>query len=194
MNLKLSKPTKLDWIALCIFLACVASLASFVYNLSRAARWKSVKPYMYREISADIIDPLEKKYNLVDMEREYGVYMVELPPDDTIVLSIRLDPKDGEQAFHIARDVYELKRKSPVLSQKPMELKIRVRGSEDGIDIHTFIPGAPDHRKKRDFEEYSELAEKWQEISRQEELEERRTAAGNGEDDSVSAEEAGGQG
>ena len=193
MNLKLSKPTKLDWIALCIFLACVASLASFVYNLSRAARWKSVKPYMYREISADIIDPLESRYNLTDMERKYGVYMVELPPDDTVVLSIKLDPKDGEQAFHIARDVYELKRKSPVLSKKPLELKIRVRGSEDGIDIHTFIPGAPDHRKKRDIEEYGKLAEKWQEINRQDELEERRAAAGNGEEGSVSTEEAGGQ-
>ena len=133
MNLKLSKPTKLDWIALCIFLACVASLVSFVYNLSRAARWKSVKPYMYREISADIIDPLENRYNLTDMERKYGVYTVELPPDDTIVLSIRLEPKDGEQAFLIARDVYELKRKSPVLSRKPMELKIRVRDPKDGI-------------------------------------------------------------
>jgi hypothetical protein len=193
MNLKLSKPTKLDWIALCIFLACVASPASFVYNLSRAARWKSVKPYMYYEISADIIDPLENRYNLTDMERKYGVYTVELPPDDTIVLNIRLDPKDGEQAFHIARDVYELKRKSPVLSRKPLELKIRVRDSKDGIDIHTFIPGAPDHRKKRDIEEYMELAEKWQEIIRQEELEERRTEARNGEDDSVSVEEAGGQ-
>ena len=128
------------------------------------------------------------------MERKYGVYTVELPPDDTIVLNIRLEPKDREQAFLIARDVYELKRKSPVLSRKPMELKIRVRDSKDGIDIHTFIPGAPDHRKKRDFEEYGKLAEKWQEIIRQEELEERRTEAGNGEDDSVSAEEAGGQG
>ena len=193
MKMKLSKPTKLDWIALCIFLACVASLVSFVYNLSRAARWKSVKPYMYYEISADIIDPLENRYNLTDMERKYGIYTVELPPDDTIVLSIRLEPKDGERAFHIARDVYELKRKSPVLSRKPLELKIRVRGSEDGIDIHTFIPGAPDHRKKRDIEEYGKLAEKWQEIIRQEELEERRTAVGNGEEGSVSAEEAGGQ-
>ncbi len=193
MNLKLSKPTKLDWIALCIFLACVASPASFVYNLSRAARWKSVKPYMYYEISADIIDPLENRYNLTDKERKYGIYTVELPPDDTIVLSIRLEPKDREQAFLIARDVYELKRKSPVLSRKPLELKIRVRDSKDGIDIHTFIPGAPDHRKKRDIEEYMELAEKWQEIIRQEELEERRTEARNGEDDSVSVEEAGGQ-
>lgn len=193
MNLKLSKPTKLDWIALCIFLACVASLVSFVYNLSRAARWKSVKPYMYYEISADIIDPLENRYNLTDKERKYGVYTVELPPDDTIVLSIRLEPKDGEQAFLIARDVYELKRKSPVLSRKPLELKIRVRDPKDGIDIHTFIPGAPDHRKKRDFEEYGKLAEKWQEIIRQEELEERRATAGDSEEDSVSAEEAGGQ-
>ena len=193
MNLKLSKPTKLDWIALCIFLACVASPVLFVYNLSRAAQWKSVKPYMYYEISADIIDPLESRYNLTDMERKYGVYTVELPPDDTIVLSIRLEPKDGEQAFLIARDVYELKRKSPVLSRKPLELKIRVRDSKDGIDIHTFLPGAPDHKKKRDFEEYLELNRKWDEISRQEELEERRAAAGNGEEGSVSAEEAGGQ-
>ena len=193
MNLKFSKPTKLDWIALCVFLACVASLVLFVYNLSRAAQWKSVKPYMYREISADIIDPLENRYNLTDMERKYGVYTVELPPDDTIVLSIRLEPKDGEQAFLIARDVYELKRKSPVLSRKPMELKIRVRDPKDGIDIHTFIPGAPDHRKKRDFEEYMELNRKWVEIDLREEQERCHAEAGNGEDDSVSTEEAGGQ-
>ena len=193
MNLKLSKPTKLDWIALCVFLACVASLASFVYNLSSVARWKSVKPYMYREISADIIDPLESRYDLTDKERKYGVYMVELPPDDTIVLSIRLEPKDGEQAFHIARDVYELKRKSPVLSRKPMELKIRVRDPKSGIDIHTFIPGAPDHKKKRDFEEYMELNRKWVEIDLREEQDRRRAAAGNGEEDSTSTEESGGQ-
>ena len=97
MNLKLSKPTKLDWIALCIFLACVASFASIVNGLAWGERWKSVKPYMYREVRADIIDPLESRYNLTDKERKYGVYTVELPPDDTIVLSIKLDPKDGER-------------------------------------------------------------------------------------------------
>ena len=191
MNLKFSKPTKLDWIALCIFLACVASLVLFVYNLSRAARWKSVKPYMYREISADIIDPLEKKYNLTDMERKYGVYTVELPPDDTIVLSIRLDPKDGEQAFLIARDVYELKRKSPVLSRKPLELKMWVHDpgedgkhihivnpdSRYGVNLHVLMPGAPDHKPKRDLEEYLALNRKWEEIIWQKELDERRAAA-----------------
>ena len=188
MNLKLSKPTKLDWIALCIFLACVASFASIVYGLSLGERWKSVKPGMYREVRADIIDPLENRYNLTDKERKYGVYTVELPPDDTIVLSIKLDPKDGEQAFHIAHDVYELKQKSPILSRKPMELKIQVRDPKSGIDIHTFIPGAPDHRKKRDIEEYRELERKWREISRQEEREERHAEAGDSEEYPASGE------
>ena len=174
MNLKLSKPRKLDWIALCIFLACVALLFSVFYSFSWSLRWQSVKPGMYREVVADILDPLESRYSITDKDWKYRDCSIELPPDDTIVLNIKLDPKDGERAFHIARDVYELKRKSPVLSRKPMELKIRVRDPKSGIDIHTFIPGAPDHRKKRDFEEYRELERKWREISLQKELEERR--------------------
>ena len=194
MKLNFSKPTKFEWIALCFFLACVALMSYAFYSVSWVLRWQSLKPGMYREVHADIIDPLESKFNITDKEWKYRDCSIKLPPDDTIMLGIRLDPKDGEKMFDIARDVYELKRKSPVLHKKPLELEIRVRDPKSGVTHHTYMPGAPGHKKKRDLEEYRELAEKWSEIIRQKELEERRTEAGNGEDDSVSAEEAGGQG
>ena len=108
------------------------------------------------------------------------------------MLGIKLDPEDGEKAFHIARDVYELKQKSPVLSKKPIELEIRVRDPKSGVNLHVSIPGAPDHKKKRDLDEYLELNRKWEEIIRQEEMEKRRAAAGNADehakDDSASQE------
>ena len=43
------------------------------------------------------------------------------------------------------------------------------------------MPGAPNHKKKRDIEEYRELTRKWEEIIRQKELGERHAAAGNEE-------------
>ena len=119
MKLKLSKPTKFEWIALCFFLACVALMAYAFYSVSWALRWQSLKPGMYREIHADIIDVIESKYNITDKDWKYRDCSIKLPPDDTIVLGIELDPKDGEKAFLIARDVYELKQKSPVLHKKP---------------------------------------------------------------------------
>ena len=179
MKLKLSKPTKFEWIALCFFLACVALMSYAFYSVSRALRWQSLKPGMYREVHADIIDPLESKYNITDKEWKYRDCSIKLPPDDTIMLGIRLDPKDGEKMFDIARDVYELKRKSPVLHKKPLELEIRVRDPKSGINFHAYMPGAPNHKKKRDIEEYRELTRKWEEIIRQKEMAERRAAEGN---------------
>ena len=179
MKLNFSKPTKFEWIALCFFLACVALMSYAFYSVSWALRWQSLKPGMYREVHADIIDPLESKFNITDKEWKYRDCSIKLPPDDTIMLGIRLDPKDGEKMFDIARDVYELKRKSPVLSKKPLELEIRVRDPKSGVNFHAYMPGAPGHKKKRDIEEYRELTRKWEEIIRQKEMAERRAAEGN---------------
>ena len=179
MKLNFSKPTKFEWIALCFFLACVALMSYAFYSVSWALRWQSLKPGMYREVHADIINPLESKYNITDKEWKYRDCSIKLPPDDTIMLGIRLDPKDGEKMFDIARDVYELKRKSPVLHKKPLELEIRVRDAKSGVNFHAYMPGAPNHKKKRDIEEYRELTRKWEEIIRQKEMAERRAAEGN---------------
>jgi hypothetical protein len=189
MKLNFSKPTKFEWIALCFFLACVALMSYAFYSVSWALRWQSLKPGMYREVHADIIDPLESKFNITDKEWKYRDCSIKLPPDDTIMLGIRLDPKDGEKMFDIARDVYELKRKSPVLHKKPLELEIRVRDPKSGVNFHAYMPGAPGHKKKPDLEEYQELTRKWEEILWQEEMDKRRAAAGNsdkrGENDSA---------
>lgn len=180
MKLKLSKPTKFEWIALCVVLGSVAFMASVLHSYIWLIRFGAVRYGMYREVHADILDAIKSKYKIVK-------YTVELPPDDTIELSLELDPEDQAQAFDIAGDVYELKRKSPVLHKKPLELEIRVRDPKSGVNFHAYMPGAPNHKKKRDIEEYRELAEKWSEIIRQKELEERRAAAGDsderGEDD-----------
>ena len=71
MKLNFSKPTKFEWIALCFFLACVALMSYAFYSVSRALRWQSLKPGMYREVHADIIDPLESKHNITDKEWKY---------------------------------------------------------------------------------------------------------------------------
>ena len=180
MKLKLSKPTKFEWIVLCVVLGSVAFMASVLHTFMQQIRFGSVRYGMYREVSADILDAIKSKYKIVKCT-------VELPPDDTIELSIELDSEVEEQAFDIAGDVYELKRKSPVLHKKPLELEIRVRDPKCGVTHHTYMPGAPNHKKKRDIEEYRELTRKWEEIIRQKELEERRAAAGGsderGEDD-----------
>ena len=181
MKLNFSKPTKFEWIALCFFLACVTLMSYAFYSVSWTLRWQSLKPGMYREVHADIIDPLESKFNITDKEWKYRDCSIKLPPDDTIMLGIRLDPKDGEKMFDIARDVYELKRKSPVLHKKPLELEIRVLDPKSGVTHHTYMPGAPNHKKKKNYEEYRELAEKWSEIIRQKEQEERRAAEGGEE-------------
>ena len=99
MNLKLSKPTKFEWIALCVVLGAVAFMASVLHTYMQQIRFGAVKYVMSREVGADIIDPLENKYKIVK-------WTVANPPDDTIELNLELDSEAGEQAFHIARDVY----------------------------------------------------------------------------------------
>jgi glutathione peroxidase len=145
------------------------------------------------QVRADIFDPLESEYRI--RECTVGFH-----PDDSIELRIELDPDAQAQAFDIAREVYELKQKSPVLSKRPLELKIWVHDpavdgqrivsvnpdSRYGVNLHVLMPGAPGHKKKVDLEEYLELKRKWDEIHWQEGLEERRAAAGDGEDDSDS--------
>ncbi len=172
MKLKLSKPTKFEWIALCVVLGSVAFMASVLHTFMWQIRFDAVRYGMYREVHADILDAIKSKYKIVKCT-------VELPPDDTIELRLELDPEAEEQAFDIAGDVYDLKRKSPVLHKKPLELEIRVRDPKSGVTHHTYMPGAPNHKKKKNYEEYRELAEKWSEIIRQKELEERRAAAGS---------------
>ena len=130
---------------------------------------------MRYQVCADIIDPLENKYKI--RECTVGVHS-----DDSVELRIELNPKDQAQAFDIARDVYELKKKSPVLSKKPLELEIRVRDPKCGVNLHIYMPGAPDHKKKRDIGEYQELARKWEVILRQEAWEELRAAAGDADE------------
>ena len=182
-------------IVACVVLAWLAGFAHFTYMMARSVRWQAVRFGMSSEVCTDIIDPLESKYKI--RECTFG-----LPSDDTIELQIELNSIDQAQAFDIAREVYELKKKSSVLSKKPLDLKIWVHDppidgqrivyvdsdSRYGVNIHVSIPGAPDHKKKRDFEEYLELERKWREINWQEELEERRAAAGNSEDDPDSQE------
>jgi len=145
---------------------------------------------MRYQVSADIIDPLESKYRIRECT-------VGLPSDDTIELRIELNSIDQAHAFDIARDVYELKKKSAVLHKKPLDLKIWVHDppiegqrivyvdpdSRYGVNLHIYMPGAPGHKKKRDLEEHLELTRKWDEIHRQEELDRLRAAAGDGEDD-----------
>ncbi len=172
MKLKFSKPTKFEWIVLCVVLGAVAFMAFVLHSYIWQIRFGAVKYGMYREIDADILDAIKSKYKIVKCT-------VELPPDDTIELSLELDPEAEEQAFDIAGDVYDLKRKSPVLHKKPLELEIRVRDPKNGVTHRTYMPGVPNHKKKKNYEEYRELAEKWSEIIRQKEMAERRAAEGN---------------
>ncbi len=195
--MKLRKSTKRALlIVTCVGLAH-AGFASYVfYRMIRGLQFEAVSFGMLDQVSADIIDPLESKYKIRECT-------VGLPSDDTIELRIELNSIDQAQAFDIAREVYELKKKSVVLNRKPLDLKIWVYDppmdgqrivyvdpdSRYGVNIHVSIPGAPDHKKKRDMEEYLELERKWREIHWQKEQEERRAAAGNSEDDSGSPKE-----
>lgn len=195
--MKLRKSTKRALlIVTCVGLAHVGFAFYVFYGMIRGLQFEAVSFGMCDQVRADIIDPLESKYRIRECT-------VGLPQDDTIELQIELNSIDQTQAFDIAREVYELKKKSPVLSQKPLDLKIWVYDppmdgqrivyvdpdSRYGINLHVSIPGAPDHKKKRDMEEYLELERKWREIHWQKEMEERRAAAGNSEDDSGSLKE-----
>ena len=182
-------------IVACVVLAWLGGFAHFTYMMARGARWKSVWFGMSSEVCADIIDPIENKFRIRECT-------VGLPSDDTIELRIELNSIDQAQAFDIAREVYELKRKSPVLHKKPLDLKIWVHDppiegqrivyvdpdSRYGVNLHIYMPGAPNHKKKRDIEEYRELTRKWEAIRRQEALDRMRAAGGDDEDGSASPE------
>ena len=181
-------------IVVCVGLVWLGGFASFIYLMAESVRFQSVSFGMRSQVCADIIDPIESKYKI--LECTFG-----LPSDDTIELRIELNSIDQAQAFDIAHDVYELKQKSSVLHKKPLELKIWVRDppmdgqrivyrdpdSRYGVNLHIYMPGAPNHKKKRDLKEYLELDRKWEEIHRQEEWA-RRWGAGGAEDDPASGE------
>ena len=174
----------------CVGLAWLVAVFSILHGVYRGLQFDMASFGMRYQVSADIIDPLESKYRIRECT-------VGLPSDDTIELRIELNSIDQAHAFDIARDVYELKKKSPVLHKKPLDLKIWVHDppiegqrivyvdpdSRYGVNLHIYMPGAPDHKKKRDLEEHLELTRKWEEIHRQEALERLRAAAGDGEDD-----------
>ena len=190
--MKLSKSTKIAMlIVACVVLAQMGFAVYVFYGMYRGLQFDMASFGMRYQVCADIIDPLENKYKI--RECTAGISR-----DDTIELRIELNSIDQAQAFDIARDVYELKQKSPVLSKRPLELKMWVHDpavdgrrivyvnpdSRYGVNLHVSIPGAPGHKKKADLEEYLELTRKWEEIHRQEDaLERMRAAAGDGEDD-----------
>ncbi|MBP5585304.1 MAG: hypothetical protein J6Y92_02995 [Lentisphaeria bacterium] len=171
-------------IVVCVGLAWLGAFAYFTCKLGRGIQFDAASTGMRWQVLADITDPLESKYKI--RECTVGFH-----PDDSVELRIELNPEDQAQAFDIAREVYELKQKSPILSQKPLELKMWVHDpavdgrrivyvdpdSRYGVNLHIYMPGAPDHKKKRDLEEYQELTRKWEEIHRQERMEELRRKA-----------------
>ena len=184
MKTKLKSSTKTVLVVLvCVGLAWMGA-AYILYGMYRGLQFDMASFGMRYQVCADIIDPLESKYRI--RESTVGISR-----DDTIELRIELNSIDQAHAFDIARDVYELKKKSPVLHKKPFDLKIWVHDppmegqrivyrdpdSKYGVNLHIYMPGAPDHKKKRDLEEYQELTRKWDEIHRQERMEELRHKA-----------------
>ena len=171
-------------IVVCVGLAWLGFAFYVFYGMIRGLQFDAASTGMRRQVNADIIDPLENKYKI--RECTVGFHS-----DDSTELRIELNPDAQAQAFDIARDVYELKQKSPVLSQKPLELKLWVHNpavdgqrivsldpdSRYGVNLHIFMPGAPDHKQKRDLDEYLELTRKWEDIHRQERMEELRRKA-----------------
>ena len=191
MKTKPKSSTKTVLVVLaCVGLAWLVAVFSILHRGYRGLQFDMASFGMRYQVCADIIDPLESKYRI--RESTVGISR-----DDTIELRIELNSIDQAHAFDIARDVYELKKKSPVLHKKPLDLKIWVHDppmdgqrivyvnpdSKYGVNLHVHMPGAPDHKKKRDLEEHLELTRKWEEIHRQEEMERLRAAAGDGEDD-----------
>ena len=180
---KKSRKTTLLIVA-CVGLAWLGAFVFFTYRLAKGVQFDAVAGGMRCQVRADILDAIESKYKL-------HKHMVSILRNDTIEVRLEIDQKDQARAFDIAGEVYELKRKSPVLSKKPLELKMWVHDpgedgkhihivnpdSRYGVNLHVYMPGAPDHKPKRDLEEYRELEEKWREINWQKELDERRAAA-----------------
>ena len=171
-------------IVVCVGLAWLGFAFYVFHGMSRGLQFDAASTGMRLQVNADIINPLENKY--IIRECTVGFHS-----DDSTELKIELNPDAQAQAFDIARDVYELKQKSPVLSKKPLELKLWVHNpavdgqrivyrdpdSRCGVNLHIYMPGAPGHKKKRDLEEYLELTRKWEEIHRQERMEELRRKA-----------------
>ena len=189
MKMKLSKTKMIAVILVSVGLVWLGASAYIIYGMARGLQFNAISSGMRCQVHADIFAPLESKYNI-------RVCTVGFHRDDTIEIRIELNPGEQAQAFDIAGEVYELKQKSPVLSQKPLELKMWVHDpgvdgkrivvvnpdSRYGVNLHIYMPGAPGHKKKRDLEEYEELDKKWREIPWQEKKEERRAAAQNTEE------------
>ena len=189
MKTKSKKSTRIaQLIVVCVGLAWLGAIAFFICRTSRDLQFDAASTGMRRQVRADILDAIESKFTI--RECTVGFHS-----DDSVELRIELNPDAQAQAFDIAREVYELKQKSSILSQKPLELKMWVHDpavdgrrivsldpdSRYGVNIHAYMPGAPGHKKKRDLEEYQELDRKWREIIWQKEREERRAAAENKE-------------
>ena len=186
MKMKLSKTKMIAVILVSVGLVWLGASAYIIYGMARGLQFNAISSGMRCQVHADIFAPLESKYNI-------RVCTVGFHRDDTIKIRIELNPGEQAQAFDIAGEVYELKQKSPVLSQKPLELKMWVHDpgvdgkrivvvnpdSRYGVNLHIYMPGAPGHKKKLDLEEYEELDRKWREIRWQEEREKVRAAAEN---------------
>ena len=184
MKTKPNKTKRTLAIVVCVVLAWLGAFVFFTYRMAKGVQFDAVAGGMRCQVRADIFDPLESKYRI--RECTVGFHS-----DDSIELRIELDPDAQTQAFDIAGEVYERKQKSPVLSPKPLELKMWVHDpgedgkhihivnpdSRYGVNLHVYMPGAPDHKPKRDLDEYMELEEKWREINWQKKLDERRAAA-----------------
>ena len=184
MKTKPNKTKRTLAIVVCVVLAWLGAFVFFTYRMAKGVQFDAVAGGMRCQVRADILDAIESKYKL-------HKHMVSILRDDTIEIRLEIDQNDQARAFDIAGEIYELKQKSPILSKKPMELKMWVHDpaeegkrivyvnpdSKYGINLHVLMPGAPDHKKKRDIEEYRELEEKWREINWQKELDERRAAA-----------------
>ena len=189
MKMKLSKTKMIAVILVSVGLVWLGASAYIIYGMARGLQFEAISSGMRCQVHADIFAPLESKYNI-------RVCTVGFHRDDTIEIRIELNPGEQAQAFDIAGEVYELKQKSPVLSQKPLELKMWVHDpgvdgkrivvvnpdSRYGVNLHIYMPGAPGHKKKLDLEEYEELDRKWREIRWQEEREKVRAASESAEE------------
>ena len=189
MKMKLSKTKMIAVILVSVGLVWLGASAYIIYGMARGLQFNAISSGMRCQVHADIFAPLESKYNIRGCT-------VGFHRDDTIKIRIELNPGEQAQAFDIAGEVYELKQKSPVLSQKPLELKMWVHDpgvdgkrivdvnpdSRYGVNLHIYMPGAPGHKKKLDLEEYEELDRKWREIRWQEEREKVRAASESAEE------------
>ena len=121
----------------CVVLAWLGGFAHFTYRMARGVQFDAASSGMRCQVRADICDLLESKYKI--RECTVGFHS-----DDSVELRIELNPKDQAQAFDIAREVYELKKESPVLSRKPLELKIWVH--DPSVDGQRIVYLDPDSR------------------------------------------------